>query len=129
MLTRTTLVLGLVVTLCVIGAGWFLFGDAIQERFRRRRFDAAAWRGEKVLTNDVRIWMVNDLLRRHRFRGMTREQVTAIIGEPDETGYFKDWDLVYWLGPERGFISIDSEWLVFRLDSQKKVVDYRIVRD
>ena len=73
--------------------------------------------------------MVDDLLRRHSFRGMTREQVTAIVGEPDKTEYFKEWDLVYWLGPERGFMSIDSEWLVFRLDSQKKVTDLRIVRD
>jgi outer membrane protein assembly factor BamE (lipoprotein component of BamABCDE complex) len=73
--------------------------------------------------------MVDDLLRRHSFRGMTREQVTAIVGEPDKTEYFKEWDLVYWLGPERGFMSIDSEWLVFRLDSQKKVTDLRNVRD
>ena len=49
--------------------------------------------------------------------------------EPDKTEYFKEWDLVYWLGPERGFISIDSEWLVFRFDGQKKVTDYKIMRD
>ncbi len=60
---------------------------------------------------------------------MTREQVSAIIGEPDKTGYFKNWDMVYWLGPERGFISIDSEWLVFRLDELKRVTNYAIVRD
>lgn len=116
--------------MCVVAVvGWFFFGDTIQERLRRRPFDAAAWQGEKTLTNDVRIRMVDDLLRRHSFRGMTREQVTAIVGEPDKTGYFKEWDLVYWLGPERGFMSIDSEWLVFRLDSQKKVTDLRIVSD
>jgi len=73
--------------------------------------------------------MVDDLLRRHPFKGMTREQVTAIIGEPEKTEYFKDWDMVYWLGPERGFMSIDSEWLVLRLDNQKKISDVRIVRD
>lgn len=127
---QTFLILALVATLSVIGVVcWFLFGGTIQEHLRRRPFDAAAWRGEKTLTNDVRIRMVDDLLRRHSFRGMTREQVTAIVGEPDQTGYFKEWDLVYWLGPERGFFSIDSEWLVFRLDSEMKVTDYRIVRD
>ena len=130
MVKRTFLILGLVATLCVIGAvGWFFFGDTIQDHLRRRPFDGAAWKGEKTLTNDVRIRMVDDLLRRHSFGGMTREQLTAIVGEPDKTEYFKGWDLVYWLGPERGFMSIDSEWLVFRLDSQKKVTDYRIVRD
>jgi len=73
--------------------------------------------------------MVDDLLRLHSFRGMTRDQVTGIIGEPDKTEYFKDWDLVYWLGPERSFMSIDSEWLVLRLDGQKKVKEFRIMRD
>jgi hypothetical protein len=131
MLKRTLLILGLVATLCVIGVvGWFFFfGDTIQDYLRRRPFDSAALQGQKTGTNDVRIRMVDDLLRRHSFRGITREQVTAIVGEPDKTAYFKEWDLVYWLGPERGFISIDSEWLVFRLDSQKKVTDLRIVRD
>ncbi len=130
MLKRTLLILGLVTTLCVIGAvGWFFFGDTMQQHLSRRPFNAAAWQGEKALTNDVRIRMVDDLLRLHSFRGMTREQVTAIVGEPDKTESFKEWDLVYWLGPERGWMSIDSEWLVFRLDGQKKVTDYRIVRD
>ena len=127
---RTFLIIGVAVTICVVAvARWFFLGDTIQEHMRRRPFDAAAWRGEKTLTNDVRIRMVDDLLRRHSFRGMTREQVTAIAGDPDKTEYFKNWDLVYWLGPERGWMSIDSQWLVFRLDSQKKVADYRIVRD
>lgn len=73
--------------------------------------------------------MVDDLLRRHSFKGMTREQVIAIIGEPDKTEYFKNWDMVYWLGPERGFISIDSEWLVLRMDSRKRVLEVSVVRD
>ena len=60
---------------------------------------------------------------------MTREQVIAIVGEPDKTEYFRDFDMVYWLGPERGFMSIDSEWLVFRLDDQNRVSEYKIVRD
>ena len=127
---RTLLIVGLVIAFGVFGAvGWFFFGDTISGAPRRQRFDAIAWQDDKSLTNDVRIRMVDDLLRRHSFRGMTREQLTAIVGEPDKTEYFKDWDLVYWLGPERGFMGIDSEWLVFRLDSQKKVTDYRIVRD
>jgi hypothetical protein len=37
-------------------------------------------------------------------------------------------DYCAWANP-RGFISIDSEWLVFRLDGQKKVTEVKIVRD
>ncbi len=117
--------------LVVVGVGvWLFFGDSIRERLSRQRFDPVAWKtDDRSYTNAVRIRMVDDLLQRHSFRGMTREQVVALVGEPDKTEYFKEWDLVYWLGPEHGFISMDSEWLVFHLDSQKKVTDLRIVGD
>ena len=129
---RTILWIGCVV-LVILAAGLayavrFPFG--IDEYLSRRPFDSVAWnKRHDDLANATRIRMVDDLLRRHEFRGMTRDEVTAIIGEPDDTPYFKDWDMVYWLGPERGFMGIDSEWLVFRLDGQKIVNDYRIVRD
>lgn len=110
------------------GAG-AIFGDSILEWWHRERFAAVAWQSEGGRADAVRIRMVDDLLRRHRFGGMSREQVTAIVGEPDKTNYFSDWDMVYWLGPERGFMGIDSEWLVFRLDGEKRVSEYEIVRD
>jgi len=115
----------------VVSAGvWFFFGDSIRERLSRQRFDEGAWKAsEGNGTNPVRIRMVDDLLSRHSFLGMTRDQVTGIIGDPDKTDYSEDWNMVYWLGPERGFMSIDSEWLVFQWDGQKKVTGYRIVRD
>ena len=37
--------------------------------------------------------------------------------------------MVYWLGPERGFMSIDSEWLTLNFDQAGKVRDVDIVRD
>jgi hypothetical protein len=110
------------------GAG-AIFGDSILEWWHRERFAAVAWQSEGGRADAVRIRMVDDLLRRHRFGGMSREQVTAMVGEPDKTNYFSDWDMVYWLGPERGFMGIDSEWLVFRLDGEKRVSEYEIVRD
>lgn len=35
-----------------------------------------------------------------------------MLGEPSPPGHFKDWDVTYNLGAERGFFSIDSELLV-----------------
>ena len=61
--------------------------------------------------------------------GMSQQQVSSLLGPADDTDYFRNWDMVYWLGPERGFLSIDSEWLVLRLDEQKRVNDFAIVRD
>ena len=130
MFKRTFLFIGLGAALGIVSVGvWFFFGDAIQERMHRQRFDPVAWQAQKGFADDIRIRMVDDLLSNQDFHGMTRDALTAIVGEPNGDGYFEEWDLVYWLGPERGFMSIDSEWLVFRLDSQERVSDYRIVRD
>lgn len=106
-----------------------IVGDWIHDR----TFNVELWRNQDDTAQrsmwPPRLCMVDDLLRKHDFKGMSREQVVALIGEPDKTEYFKDWDMVYWLGPERGFIRIDSEWLVLKLDSKDKVSDYRIARD
>jgi len=73
--------------------------------------------------------MVDDLLKNRNFVGDTRPEVIAVLGEPEKTGYFKSYDLVYWLGPERGFMGIDSEWLIMKLNSEKRVSECRIASD
>ena len=73
--------------------------------------------------------MADDLVRRRLLDGLTREQTLHLLGEPRPTNYFSEWDLVYWLGPERSFIGVDSEWLVVRFAPDGQVSEYRIVRD
>jgi hypothetical protein len=92
-------------------------------------FDRTAWRDESQIKQGVRLGMADRLIADRTLLGKTRAEVVELLGEPPRTGYFADWDLVYWLGPERGFISIDSEWLVLRLSADGRVVDNRIVRD
>jgi hypothetical protein len=101
------------------------------DRCRVNRFDAAAWRDSARVYSAaaVRGCMVDDLLDRHPMVGRSRAEVVALLGEPKPTSYFKEYGLVYWLGPERGFISIDSEWLVMRLDSVGRVTEVRLVTD
>lgn len=107
-----------------------LGGGSIREWMSRRRFDPIAWQqARNNFTNSIRIRMVDDLLSSYQLRGMSRQQVVSILGPPDQTEYKKAWDMVYWLGPERGFMSIDSEWLVIRLDDQEIVKDYAIETD
>ena len=81
--------------------------------FRGRPFDRAAWNDEARVRDGVRL-------------KMARNDVSAMLGQP--TDRFPDWDLAYWLGAERGFISIDTEWLVLRFD-RERVSEVRIVRD
>lgn len=75
----------------------------------------------------VRGCMVDDLLERHELRGMTRAQVVALIGEPDTTRDLPEYDLVYWLGPQRGLIGTDSEYLVMKLDKTHRVTSVELV--
>lgn len=123
-----------------IGLGFFLSyvgviayligGPVVKDYANRIPFNAGQWQDEKMVyaANPVRIRMVDDLLKKHPLVGMNREQVDALLGVPPNTTYFSDYEYVYWLGPERGFMSIDSEWLAVKFVNGV-VSEARIVRD
>lgn len=70
---------------------------------------------EKWLADpEHRTRIVDDLLEDYALVGMTQTQILELLGDHDsESGYFQqEGRLVYWLGPERGLMSIDSEWLI-----------------
>ena len=73
--------------------------------------------------------MADRIVAWHVLRRMTSSQVTDMLGKPPASDYFSEWDLVYWLRAERGFLSIDSEWLVGKFDQNEVVADCKIVRD
>ena len=117
---RTGIVIGaLVVAIFVIAAPYL---------YPNRRFDSAAWQDPIRVEDQIRIGMVDDLLYRHDFRGMTRADVVAMLGEPDKACVW-GWDLVYWLGDQRGFLGIDSEWLGIRLGDNTKVTACELLQD
>lgn len=108
-----------------------LLGPTFDEYRHRRTFDAAAWRRhetKEVMWPD-RLAMIDDLMERHSLRGLSRDSVERLLGPGDPTASWRDWDLVYHLGPERGLMRIDSEWLVVDFDADGRVRDYRLVRD
>lgn len=114
----------------------FLFGGPVlDEWFNTRDFDAERWRAAELGTSETRVWMVDDLMKRPLV-GMKVADVDALLGPDDGpkgtgygSGYWTDWDRVWWLGPERGFIRIDSEWLVLRVDDAGVVREAQLVRD
>jgi hypothetical protein len=93
------------------------------------KFDATRWNDSSEVAKGARLRMADGLVQTGALQGKTRAEVVALLGEPPATGYFTDWSLVYWLGPERGFMGIDSEWLVIALDDAGRVGDCRIVTD
>lgn len=70
---------------------------------------------EKWLSDpENRTRIVDDLLEDYDLIGMTETEVQELLGSHDnDSGYFQQESrLVYWMGPERGLMSIDSEWLI-----------------
>jgi hypothetical protein len=85
--------------------------------------DTALARGKLA----VRGCMVDDLLERNELRGMTRTAVIGLIGEPDDVRDVPGYDLIYWLGPQRGLIGTDSEYLVMKLDKSNRVISVELI--
>ncbi len=132
-------VIGSVVAIVgIVGFVWarpfYLFATASVPEDRcpgHERFDSLVWRDTSQAYSKLapRGCMVDDLLRQSRLVGMQRANVLRLLGEPTRTGYFRQYDLVYWLGPERGLFSIDSEWLVMLTDSAGRVTEAKLVTD
>ncbi len=111
----------------------YLFGYPVFDDWRHRTaFDAALWRQEDTGAEIMwphRLCMVDDLLRRHDLHGWERSRVVALLGEPDQTNWDREGQLVYRLGPERGLFRIDSEWLVLTLGADNRVTKRVIAND
>jgi hypothetical protein len=113
-------------------AGW-MAKDAITERLQRLPFNSSNWKSPdnqnpKSSKYAIRIRMVDDLFHRHKLVGMARKQVIQILG-PSDGGDTKGQSFGYWLGPERGFISIDSKTLAVEFDAKNRVKKAFIWRD
>ncbi len=73
--------------------------------------------------------MADGLVDSRILLGKRRSELESLLGPPTKTDKFRNFDLVYWLGADRGFMGIDSEWLVIRLDSNDKTIRASIVSD
>ncbi|MGC5325435.1 hypothetical protein [Brevibacillus sp. SYSU BS000544] len=89
-------------------------------------FDPIRWQTQ----HDMRVYMVDDMLAKHHLIGLHKKEVIQLLGETKAWEYFKeDNNIVYYLGPERGLVRIDSEWLVIWFDAHEKVTSYELKRD
>jgi hypothetical protein len=96
--------------------------------FPGRAFDAAAWKDETKINQGVRSEMADRLVARGVLQGKTRQEIVDLLGEPLPPNSFGDWDIVYWLGYDGGYMGVDSWYLVLRL-SDGRVQECRIVPD
>ena len=121
-------VLMVMVGFAVAGIAFLFFPDY---EFDALRFESTTWKytPSEMSHESLRLRMVDDFLATHSPVGTTRDEIIALLGQPDDTEYFRDFDLVYHLGRERSVFGIDSEWLVVRLDDNSIVKEARIVSD
>lgn len=94
-------------------------------------FDKQRWNDDISIHQEPypRRQMVDDVMTNHLAVGQSRAEVIERLGEPTDTPYFKDFDLVYWLGAEKGYISVDSLWLVIKLDAEGRVSQFELAND
>jgi hypothetical protein len=125
-------VVALPVLACAGMLGYLLLRRPVVAYLHSAEFESTGWKTQS--RDDGVMWptrlrMVDDLLKRNLLGGRSRTQVEELLGRADDPPYFRAWDLVYYLGPERGLMGIDSEWLVVRFDGSGKVAECRVVHD
>ncbi len=92
-------------------------------------FETSGWHDKerRRAPEYVRVRMADSLLKQDLI-GRPRREIDTLLGPPDETDYFLDYDYVYWLGPESGMFGIDSEWLGIKFDGDI-VTEATLLRD
>ena len=116
----------------LVGLAFFgiavLFDDGVDQIY----FDSDVWKNTpaEFSLESTRLKMVDDFLDKHFIVGMSRDEVISLIGEPDQTEYFKSYEMVYMLGQETdSYFAIDLQWLALDLNDSERVASYNIVTD
>jgi hypothetical protein len=140
------MILAVPISLPFFAGIWFFFGSSIDNWLHQRKFSTVLWKADiwdsknrrYVYGGDwaPRLCMVEGLMASGRLLGMTKSQVVDLLGPPDQkTDFignrqrFIEATFTYHMGPERGFIRIDSEALVLEFDVDDKVGRQYIYRD
>ena len=120
----------------VLLLGRLSLGDSLANLVHRQKFDAESWRNQEQIEHDhmwpPRLCMVDNLMSSGRLEGLTSGQVVELLGTPHEKSFpagAKSCDIHYYLGPERGFMRIDSEWLFITFGDDGRVNRYWLYRD
>ena len=113
------------IVVLAIAAYWVVFKVPLP-------FVASWWDVDTVhgTTLQTRYRIADRLASSGRLDHMNREEVIALLGEPvKDVKRMGNHDLIYVLGPERGLISIDHEWLLIDFDSSGKVSKVEVATD
>lgn len=121
-----------------IGLLWFVIAVAIANGthyfYNHQQFSSEIWQDPKstrYVSDELstRQKMLDDVVE-NILPGSTQLEIEALLGPSTNTGYFaqSEPDLIYILGPERGF-GVDYEWLLIWVDDSGDFERYEIVTD
>lgn len=114
---------------------FIIFGYPAYQRifYGPTEFNSEVWRNGdnyEFSSDAPRLRMADAIIDSGVLIGKTKVEVDNMLGPQTNTDYFRpQYKYVYWLGAERGWMSIDSEWLVLNFGSDGTVSEARIVRD
>lgn len=112
----------------ILLVSFLLFAPKLNSYANRSSFESSEWKAHLESKDPIKLRMVDDLLSKHNLVGLSTEEIEVLLGKPPKTEYFKGYDYVYWLGPERSTFSIDSEWLGIKFE-RGIVVKADLLRD
>jgi hypothetical protein len=109
------LFIGIVALLAIIG------GIFMTLTTNRDAFDASVWKEQRgnYEYDNPRVWMTVSLRERHLRKGMTRTDVHALLGVPDQETDTTD---TYYLG--RSPVGIKFELYVLSYDDENRLADF-----
>ena len=118
--------LGAVTLILAVLLSWgFFYNGFLRSHFDDQRFDRAKWTAPASVNSDrtPRGRMAGDLRRRFLRRGMSRSEVRALLGRPDdEERGVEDHYLLGYCSP----MSIDGDQLIIRYDRSGQLAATKI---
>lgn len=104
-----------------------VFRPTLDNFWHRQAFNAEEWKDSKKSGHTMwppRLCMIDSLMDSRQLNGMASNQVIDLLGPPADKSFpygASQCDVHYYLGPERGFMRIDSEWLFIKFGEDGKV--------
>jgi len=128
--SKKKIAFGTAMALCASAALFWNAAFSGGEGVTTMEFEKSKWTDEVAIYDEphIRVKMVDAVIKDHLKVGMTESEVTDLLGPATDTPYFKEFDLVYWLGSEEKTFSVDSVWLVISL-KDGAVAEFKKVTD
>ena len=98
-----------------------------REENPKKAFDAALWKVKDIDDNySYRDEMLDDLVYKVKLKGLTKEKILTMLGEPDR----KNEDYLYYevLSKKVGAFPLHKKFLVLKLD-KNNLVEWRKIKD